>query len=134
MKKTGQCLSLTLTAALLLSACAQQAEQMQSPAATQAVTLKAAQQAFLENVDVAYSYDLALRLEEIRSNEQLGYRTAGSEAELATGDMLKKEMERIGLQNVTKDEFTLDTWTFEKSLSEINVGEQKIYIFIEDYA
>lgn len=69
-------------------------------------------QAYLDKVDVDYSYALALKLEEIRSNEKLGYRTAGSEAELATGDMLKAEMERIGLQNVVKDEFTLDTWTF----------------------
>ena len=66
-------------------------------------------QAYLDTVDVDYAYDLALKLEDIRSNETLGYRTAGSDAELATGDMLKVEMERIGLQNVTKDAFTLDT-------------------------
>ena len=66
-------------------------------------------QAYLDTVDVDYAYDLALKLEGIRSNETLGYRTAGSDAELATGDMLKAEMERIGLQNVTKDAFTLDT-------------------------
>lgn len=71
-----------------------------------------AAQAYLDHVDVDYSYNLALKLEGIRSNEALGYRTAGSDAELVTGDMLKAEMERIGLQNVTKDEFTLDTWTF----------------------
>lgn len=74
-----------------------------------------ATQAYLSKVDVDYSYNLALKLEEIRSNEKLGYRTAGSEAELATGDMLKEEMERIGLQDVTKDAFTLDTWTFTKA-------------------
>ena len=72
-------------------------------------------QAYLDTVDVDYAYDLALKLEGIRSNETLGYRTAGSDAELATGDMLKAEMERIGLQNVTKDAFTLDTWTFTKA-------------------
>ena len=74
-----------------------------------------ATQAYLSKVDVDYSYNLALKLEEICSNEKLGYRTAGSEAELATGDMLKEEMERIGLQDVTKDAFTLDTWTFTKA-------------------
>lgn len=74
-----------------------------------------ATQTYLSKVDVDYSYNLALKLEEIRSNEKLGYRTAGSEAELATGDMLKEEMERIGLQDVTKDAFTLDTWTFTKA-------------------
>lgn len=114
MKKIRQCLSLTLTAVMLLSVCARPA-RAQSAQETSSITLKAAQKTYLEHVDIDYSYDLALRMEDIRSNERLGYRTAGSEAELATGDMLKAEMERIGLQNVTKDEFTLDTWTFEKA-------------------
>ena len=35
--------------------------------------------------------------EEKKTNPVLGYRTAGSWAELATGEMLKKEMETIGL-------------------------------------
>ncbi len=74
-----------------------------------------AAQAYLDHVDVDYAYELALKLEENRSNETLGYRTAGSDAEFATGELLKAEMERIGLQNVTKDAFTLDTWTFTKA-------------------
>lgn len=115
MKKIRQCLSLTLTAVMLLSVWKQQPARARSAQETSSITLKAAQESFLEYVDIDYSYDLALRMEDIRSNEILGYRTAGSEAELATGDMLKAEMERIGLQNVTKDAFTLDTWTFEKA-------------------
>lgn len=106
---------MTLAAVLLLCACGQQPDTPQSTPEAERVTLEAAQQAYLEKVDVDYAYHLALQLEDIRSNENLGYRTAGSEAELATGDMLKAEMESIGLQNVTKDEFTLDTWTFEKA-------------------
>ena len=106
MKK--RIVSVLLAASLLLSATA----CGKTPDADTAQTEADAAQAYLDKVDVDYSYDLALKLEKIRSNEKLGYRTAGSEAELATGDMLKEEMERIGLQNVTKDEFTLDTWTF----------------------
>ena len=87
-----------------------------------------ATQAYLSKVDVDYSYNLALKLEEIRSNEKLGYRTAGSEAELATGDMLKEEMERIGLQDVTKDAFTLDTWTFTKAQLCFEDGAGEEYI------
>ncbi len=79
------------------------------PAADAAQPAADPTQAYLDTVNVDYAYDLALKLEDIRSNETLGYRTAGSDAELATGDMLKAEMERIGLQNVTKDAFTLDT-------------------------
>ena len=114
MKKIRQCLSLTLTAAMLLLACIRPG-YAQSATENAAITLENAQQAYLEHVDIGYSYDLALRLEDIRSNETLGYRTAGSQAELDTGDMLKAQMEAIGLQNVTKDAFTLDTWTFEKA-------------------
>ena len=79
------------------------------PAADAAQPAADPTQAYLDTVNVDYAYDLALKLEDIRSNETLGYRTAGSDADLATGDMLKAEMERIGLQNVTKDAFTLDT-------------------------
>lgn len=114
MKQIRQCLSLTLTAAMLLLACIRPG-YAQSATENAAITLENAQQAYLEHVDIGYSYDLALRLEDIRSNDALGYRTAGSQAELDTGDMLKAQMEAIGLQNVTKDAFTLDTWTFEKA-------------------
>ena len=114
MKKIRQCLSLTLTAAMLLLACIRPG-YAQSATENAAITLENAQQAYLEHVDIGYSYDLALGLEDIRSNDALGYRTAGSQAELDTGDMLKAQMEAIGLQNVTKDPFTLDTWTFEKA-------------------
>lgn len=115
MKKIRQCLSLTLTAAMLLLACIRPG-YAQSATENAAITLENAQQAYLEHVDIGYSYDLALGLEDIRSNDALGYRTAGSQAELDTGDMLKAQMEAIGLQNVTKDAFTLDTWTFEKAV------------------
>lgn len=114
MKKIRQCLSLTLTAAMLLLACIRPG-YAQSATENAAITLENAQQAYLEHVDIGYSYDLALGLEDIRSNDALGYRTAGSQAELDTGDMLKAQMEAIGLQNVTKDAFTLDTWTFERA-------------------
>lgn len=75
--------------------------------------LEKAQHGYLEQVNVDYGYDLAVKMEEIRSNRSLGYRTAGSKAEFETGEMLKKEMENIGLKNVTKDAFTLDGWEFD---------------------
>ena len=61
------------------------------PAADAAQPVADPTQAYFDTVDVDYAYDLALKLEDIRSNETLGYRTAGSDAELATGDMLKVE-------------------------------------------
>ena len=97
---------------LLLSGCSSQQDQTQSQAG-QEPALRAEQEAFLSHVDTTYSYDLARKLENIRSNEALGYSTAGSDAEFQTGELLKAEMEAIGLSDVTKDAFTLDTWTFE---------------------
>ncbi len=69
-------------------------------------------EAFLGEIDVDYAYRLAKRMEQFRTNPVLGYRTAGSRAEFETGEMLRAEMEAIGLQNVRKDPFTLDGWEF----------------------
>ena len=124
MKKTSQVLAIVIAGLLALGGCTQAQPQTSQPPSSQsqseaesqarpaAGAMEAARQAFLEKVDTEYSYNLANRLAEIRTNQKLGYRTAGSEAEIATGDLLKTEMESIGLKNVTKDEFTLDTWTF----------------------
>ncbi|MGL4344645.1 MAG: M28 family peptidase [Cellulosilyticaceae bacterium] len=93
------------------------------------VTIERAQKAYLEKVDVNYGYELAKRLETYKSNETLGYRTAGSEAELQTGEMLYEEMKKIGLQDVSKDEFTLDTWTFEKATLSFQDQKGTSYVF-----
>ena len=67
-------------------------------------------------IDTDWSYQLAKCMEKEKTNPVLGYRTAGSVAETATGDMLYKEMKSIGLTDVTKDTFTLDGWEFEKAV------------------
>ncbi|MGO4940420.1 M28 family peptidase [Fundicoccus sp. Sow4_D5] len=77
--------------------------------------LEALNQQFIETVDATYGYDLAVKLGEFQTNPDLGYRTAGSDAEHQAGDFLFEEMSQIGLSNVTKDEFNLDSWTFEKA-------------------
>lgn len=70
----------------------------------------------LTHLDIPYSYELAKRMETYRCNPVLGYRSAGSEAEFLTGEMLKREMEAIGLSQVTKDEITVDGWEFRKAV------------------
>lgn len=70
----------------------------------------------LEKIDIAYSYQLAKKMESYCSNQALGYRTAGSEAEFKTGEMLREEMERIGLSQVEKDSVTVDGWEFKKAV------------------
>lgn len=72
-------------------------------------------QRYLERLDIGYSYRLAKRMEEHCTNPVLGYRTAGSPAEIATGDMLAAEMKKIGFSKVWKDAITVDAWEFEKA-------------------
>lgn len=80
----------------------------------------------LQKLDIDYSYGLAKRMERIRSNPKLGFRTAGSSAERETGQLLYEEMKRIGLSNVRKDEITLDAWEFKKAeLTFSCCGEEK---------
>ena len=47
------------------------------------------QEKYRQQLDISYSYHLAKRMEKHRTNEELGYRTAGSKAELATVEMLE---------------------------------------------
>ena len=74
------------------------------------------QEEILKHLDVDYSYRLAKRMEVYKSNPVLGYRTAGSRAEFETGEMLKQEMESIGLSDVSKDAVTVDGWEFKKAV------------------
>ena len=70
---------------------------------------------YIKTIDLTYSYQLAKRMEENRSNPVLGYRTAGSAAEIATGDMLVEEMKKIGFCQVDKDPIQVDAWEFQKA-------------------
>ena len=85
------------------------------------------QKKVLQNLDIPYSYELAKRMEQYRSHPTLGYRPAGSKAEFETGEMLKTEMEKIGLSEVTKDAVTVDGWEFHKAaLSYTNVAGETV--------
>jgi len=70
---------------------------------------------YLENIDTGYSRTAAKRMEKFRTNSVLGYRTAGSKAELETGKMLAEEMKKIGLQDVVRDKVKVDSWEFKKA-------------------
>lgn len=74
------------------------------------------QEEILKALDTGYSYRLAKRMEQFKSNPVLGYRPAGSRAEFETGEMLKREMEEIGLSDVVKDAVTVDGWEFKKAV------------------
>ena len=53
------------------------------------------EETYLKAVDIGYSYRLAKKMEEFKSNPVLGYRTAGSKAEFDTGEFLKEEIKEF---------------------------------------
>ena len=78
--------------------------------------MKKLEEEYINRLDISYSYTLAKSMEKIRTNPVLGFRTAGSEAEIATGELLKQEMEQIGFQRVWKDPVIVDAWEFKKAI------------------
>ncbi|MER2072156.1 MAG: M28 family peptidase, partial [Psychrobacillus sp.] len=114
MKKLAKVLAISFLVGLTLTGCKDEEAKDDQDKVKDGV-INQLKDDYLSSVDVDYAYEFTKSLEEFKTNEKLGYRTAGSEAELKTGEKIGQEMEKIGLTEVTKDEFTLDTWTFEKA-------------------
>ncbi len=87
------------------------------------------EQALKQAVDTGYSYGLARRMEEYKTNPVLGYRTAGSGAERETGEMLYREMEALGLSNVCRDKIQVDSWEFERAVMRFTDRNGRDYRF-----
>ena len=73
--------------------------------------------AYLEKVDTEYTYKLAetLAYDEQYWDNELGWRTSGSDAEHKTADFLAKEMKNIGLTDVEKVPVKVDKFQFNDS-------------------
>lgn len=74
------------------------------------------QQEYLKALDVSWSYRLAKEMEKNASNPALGYRTAGSAAELATGELLADTIRSLGFPKVYKDAIKVDAWEFQRAI------------------
>lgn len=114
MKRITKALTLSLLLGLALAGCTDKEVKEDADKVKDGLIDNISDE-YLSSVDVNYAYEFTKSLEEFKTNEKLGYRTAGSVAELKTGEKIGQEMEKIGLTEVTKDEFSLDTWTFEKA-------------------
>ena len=84
---------------------------------------------FAAGVDCGYSYRFAKKMEENASNPKLGYRTACSDAELATAELIAEEMRKIGLTNVTKDRISVDGWEFTRADMRFTDGRGEGHLF-----
>ncbi len=114
MKRITKALTLSLLVGLALAGCTDKEVKEDADKVKDGLIDNISDE-YLSSVDVNYAYEFTKSLEKFKTNEKLGYRTAGSVAELKTGEKIGQEMEKIGLTEVTKDEFSLDTWTFEKA-------------------
>ena len=85
---------------------------------------------YISALNIESAYRFAKKLETYKSNPKLGYRTAGSEAELLTGDMIYEHMKSMGLSEVTKDAFSPDAWEFKKAELYYTNRSGKIHSFI----
>lgn len=64
--------------------------------------------------DVAFARTVTQTIADMGDNPDIGNRSSGSAAEKQAADYIQKTMNDIGLQNVTMDAFTADTWSFNR--------------------
>ncbi len=114
-------ITLLLAVCLMVSGCSinntnqssANSSSQQSEEKVQQLSLKDAQKKLIEKVDTEFGYEVMEKLTTFKTNKDLGYRTAGSKAEQEAGDYIKETMESLGMTNVLKEEYTLDSWTFD---------------------
>lgn len=70
---------------------------------------------FYDNINVDYATYVATTIANFGSNEDLGFRMAGSQAESKACDFLFQELINIGLENVRKEQVNIDAWEFKKA-------------------
>jgi hypothetical protein len=101
-------------ATLSLSACKPPAEA--APPDLESIVVSAFSreyQDFETALDIAFSKDLTERLAFLGDDPATGFRTAGSPAETEAADLVEAAMRRAGLQNVTRERASADSWVFK---------------------
>lgn len=114
MKKKSLCIisALIVMMAMCLGGCGEDKAAVSSD-----LSMAGDVQKYVDSLDLEYAYDLSETLaydKEYWDNE-LGWRTAGSDAEHKCADYLMEEMEDIGLTDVEKVGVTVDKFQFNDS-------------------
>ena len=115
MKRSAKlliCTAASLTMVISMASCGSSENQVDSE-----LSMATEVQGYIDSIDMEYAYDLTETLaydEEYWDNE-LGWRTAGSDAEHRMADFLEKEMKDIGLTDVQKVGTTVDKFQFNDS-------------------
>ena len=109
MKKKLLAAGLSLTLLVTMTACGNSDYKIDSE-----LSMADEVQSYVDAVDAQYAYDTAYTLaydEQYLSNE-LGFRTAGSDAEHKAADFLADQMKEIGLEDIEKVPVEVDKWQF----------------------
>lgn len=121
-KKKILCFAVVFMMVLLtFSACGDKTQEETAAPANTEVTSELSMaddvKAYLEKVDTEYAYELTetLAYDEKYWDNELGWRTSGSDAEHKAADFLVKEMKKIGLKNVEKIGTKVDKFQFNDS-------------------
>jgi len=90
-------------------------------------------QNYMDKIDTKYAYNIAktLAYDDKYFDNELGWRSAGSDAEHACSDYLMDKMTDLGLEDVTKDKVTVDKFQFNDS--SLTVSGTKIDLMPASY-
>ncbi|MGN0704456.1 MAG: M28 family peptidase [Lentihominibacter sp.] len=102
---------------MTFSACGGEKEAADHTAVTSELSMAEDVKAYLEKVDMEYAYNLTetLAYDETYWDNELGWRTAGSDAEHRAANFLAKEMKSIGLTDIEKVPVKVDKFQFNDS-------------------
>ena len=78
------------------------------------VNIAAYAESAVSNDAVAFARTVTQTIADMGDNPDVGNRSSGSPAEKQAAQFIEKTMKDIGLQNVTVDPITLDSWTFNR--------------------
>ncbi|WP_338780223.1 M28 family peptidase [Metabacillus sp. FJAT-52054] len=104
--KSNKYMKLVLAAVIALPFAGQTAHAEEKNAAQEQAE-KTAMNAFMNKVDQEYAFSKAYELSKYK------WRTAGSQAEHQASLYVEKEMRKLGLQDVKKESFEVDSWEFK---------------------
>lgn len=107
IKMAGAAVSLAMV--FSLAACGSTDNQINSE-----LSMAEEVQGYIDSIDLEYAYGLAetLAYDEQYWDNELGWRTSGSDAEHKTADFLEQEMKKIGLTDVEKVATAVDKFQF----------------------
>lgn len=114
MKRKGLALILALTVTIVMcfTGCGGKGVSIDSD-----LSMAADVEKYVNAIDIEYAYDLTEKLayDEEYWDCELGWRTAGSDAEHRCADFLAEEMEKIGLTDIEKIPTKVDKFQFNDS-------------------